>query len=135
MRDVIVPEALRDAVAASGFSPAVRAGDFLFLTGATGGRADGTMPDTAAEQTDIALAKVLEILRTAGGTAGSVVELTSYHTDIDADFSAVDTRLRAILHEPLPAWTAVEVAKLRRPGARVEFRIVAHLPQPSETAP
>ena len=135
MRDVIVPEALRDAVAASGFSPAVRAGDFLFLTGATGGRTDGTMPETAAEQTDIALSKVLEILKTAGGSVESIVEMTSYHTDIDADFSAVETRLRAILHAPLPAWTAVEVARLRRPGARVDFRIVVHLPQASETAP
>ena len=46
---------------------------------------------------DSALAKVLEILKTAGGTVDSVVEMTSYHTDIDADFSVVDTRLRALL--------------------------------------
>ena len=62
------------------------------------------------------------------GRAEAVVEMTSYHTDINADFNEVDRAVRHALGVPLPAWTAVEVARLRRPGARVEFRIVAHLP-------
>ncbi len=128
MRNVVSPDSLRDAVAATGFSPAVRAGDFLYLTGATGGAPDGTMPCAISDQCENALTKVLEVLMAADADASAVVDLTSYHTDIDADFDAVDTALRAILHEPLPAWTAVEVAGLRRPSARVEFRIVAHVP-------
>ena len=62
MRKAVFPPELAEAVAATGFSPAVRAGDFIFLTGATGGLPDGTMPATAAEQTDIALGKVAMIL-------------------------------------------------------------------------
>ncbi|WP_127112695.1 Rid family hydrolase [Shimia sediminis] len=128
MRDVVSPDSLRDAVDATGFSPAVRAGDFLFLTGATGGAPDGTMPDSVSEQCHNALAKVVEVLKAADLDANAVVDLTSYHTDIETDFAAVDAVLRAVLSEPLPAWTAVEVARLRRPGARIEFRIVAHAP-------
>lgn len=128
MRQVIVPDGLRAAVATTGFSPAVRAGDFLFLTGATGGEPDGTMPHTCTEQAKIALSKVKTILQAAGAEVGAVVELTSYHTDIAADFDATDRVLRGCLGEPLPAWTAVEVAGLRRAGARVEFRVVAHVP-------
>jgi hypothetical protein len=36
MREAIVPQGLAAAAAASGFSPAIRSGGFLFLTGATG---------------------------------------------------------------------------------------------------
>ncbi len=118
-------------MAATGFSPAVRAGDFLFLTGATGSAPDGSMPDGISEQCQNALRKVVEILTATGVGPEAVVELTSYHTDIDADFEAVDANLRAILKEPLPAWTAVEVAGLRGPGARIEFRIVVHAPPES----
>jgi hypothetical protein len=46
MRQAIIPDALKDAVAATGFSPAIRAGGLLFVTGATGGRRDETMPQT-----------------------------------------------------------------------------------------
>lgn len=123
------PQALRDAVAATGFSPAIRAGDFLFLTGATGAHPDGAMPETAREQAENALQKVVQILAAADGTPDAVVELTSYHTHLGDDFDVIDAVLRDILGLPLPAWTAVEVAGLRRPGARVEFRIVAHLPE------
>lgn len=129
MRDVIFPPALAEAVAASGFSPAVRAGDMLYLTGATGGQADGTMPDNPATQTRVALAKVCAILEAAQAGPEDVVEMTSYHVGLRDHFEAVDAVVRAILGVPLPAWTAVEVAGLRRPGAVIELRVVAHTPK------
>ncbi len=129
MRQVIIPDALKDAVAATGFSPAIRAGDFLFMTGATGGRADGTMPESPADQTRIALGKAQVVLAAAGADEADVVEMTSYHLDIGTTFDPVQTALEQIFTPPLPAWTAVEVAGLRRPGALVEFRLVAHAPK------
>lgn len=128
-REVVFPPDLAQAVAASGFSPAVRAGEFLFLTGATGADAAGTMPPDASCQTRNALAKVAQILAAVGADAQAVVEVTSYHIGISEHFDAVDAILREVLGVPLPAWTAVEVAGLRRPGAVIELRIVAHLPQ------
>lgn len=129
MRDVIFPPALAKAVSESGFSPAVRAGDFLFLTGATGADANGNMPADAATQTRNALAKVLEILAAADTPAQAVVEVTSYHIAITSHFDTIDPILRDMLGVPLPAWTAVEVAGLRRAGAVIELRVVAHVPQ------
>ena len=111
-------------------SPAIRAGGFLFLTGATGGRPDGMMPETAGEQTEVALGKVAEILSHAGADESDVVELTSYHVDIETTFPQVEAVLHGIFSAPLPAWTAVGVAELRRPGALVEFRIIAQDPTP-----
>lgn len=66
MREAIVPDALKDAAAAPGVSPAIRAGGFLFLTGATVSRPDGTMPQAAHDQAHIAVGKVAEILAGAG---------------------------------------------------------------------
>ncbi|WP_299826628.1 Rid family hydrolase [uncultured Roseobacter sp.] len=129
MRQAIIPESLAEAARATGFSPAIRAGDFLFLTGATGAAADGTMPPTAPEQALNALGKVQLVLAEEGATEADIVELTSYHTDIDADFSGIQGVLDDFFTAPLPAWTAVEIAGLRRPGARVEFRVVAHHPK------
>lgn len=128
MRQAIVPDALKQAAAATGFSPAIRAGEFLFLTGATGGRADGTMPEDAADQARIALDKARTVLAAAGADESHVVELTSYHRDIDTTFAEVQLVLEDVFSPPIPAWTAVEVAGLRRPGALMEFRIVAHAP-------
>lgn len=127
MRRAVVPDALKTAAAATGFSPAVRAGDFLYLTGATGGRADGTMPTNVAEQTTNALDKVAIVLEASGASEKHVVEMTSYHLMMNQTFDDVHRVLASFFTGPLPAWTAVEVAGLRRPGALVEFRFVAHL--------
>ncbi|MFK7762196.1 MAG: Rid family hydrolase [Roseobacter sp.] len=129
MRQAIFPEALKDAVAASGFSPAVRAGDFLFLTGATGGLEDGTMPTDPTTQAQNALSKVQSILEAAGADERHIVEMTTYHTDIATTFAPVQAIVEAVFSNPLPAWTAVEVAGLRRASAVVEFRFVAHVPE------
>lgn len=126
-RAVVTPDALADAARASGFSPAVRAGDLLFLTGATGGAPDGTMPPDAAAQAQNALSKVEAILAAAGAGVDAVVEVTSFQADVAASFDAVQVALEARLGTPLPAWTAVEAGP-RRPGAPVEFRAVAHAP-------
>jgi len=131
MRRAVVPEALAELAAASGFSPAVRAGDFLYLTGATGGDAAGVIPEDVAEQTRNALSKAMAIVAEAGGDESNVVEMTSYHLAIDQTFEPVETEVRRVFTAPLPAWTAVEVAGLRRPGAMVELRLVVHLGQVS----
>ncbi|MEM7439923.1 MAG: Rid family hydrolase, partial [Pseudomonadota bacterium] len=116
------------AVAATGFSPAVRAGDFLYLTGATGAGDDGVMPPTAKAQTQNAISKALTVLAETGAGPDAIVEMTSYHTDISGSFDDVQSVLTTLLGTPLPAWTAVEVAKLRRDGAAIELRIVAYHP-------
>lgn len=135
MRRAIVPPALSSLAAASGFSPAIRAGDHLYLTGATGGDAAGVMPPDAGAQARNALTKAMAILDAAHVDETAVVEMTSYHIDIAAHFDAIRAVVEAFFSAPLPAWTAVEVAGLRRPGALVEFRIVAHDPEAITPAP
>ena len=124
---LIVPDSLRAAAEAAGMSPAIAANGFLFLTGATGGDAKGRMPMDAETQIATCLHKIGDILKAAGVGMEAVVEMTSYHIGLRAQFEAFDRQRRAAFSEPYPAWTAVEVAGLRREGALVEIRVIAAL--------
>lgn len=86
------------------------------------------MPRDVTAQLDAILTKLGAILAAAGLTPEAVVEMTSYHTDVADSFDEIDAKLRAALGLPLPAWTAVEVAGLRRPCATLEIRFVLHAP-------
>ncbi|UUX48842.1 RidA family protein [Nisaea acidiphila] len=123
----IVPPALRAAAEQLKMSPAILSGGHLFLTGSTGGNADGTMPGDAAIQMRNALGKIGAILAEAGVGFDAVVEMTTYHVGLREHFEAIDRVRLEHFSEPFPAWTAVEVAGLRRDGAVIEIRVIAEM--------
>jgi enamine deaminase RidA (YjgF/YER057c/UK114 family) len=106
-------------------SPGVAAGGFVFLTGMTGARQDGTMPEDPAAQIRAAFDKIGEVLALDGLDHGAIVEMTSYHVGLRGHFDLFNSIRSEYVCEPYPAWTAVEVAGLRREGAIVEIRAVA----------
>lgn len=106
-------------------SPAILSGGHLFLTGSTGGDANGLMPADPELQMRNAFAKIGDILKEAGLSFNAVVEMTSYHVGLRSHFDLFDSIRLEMFEAPYPAWTAVEVAGLRREGAIVEIRIVA----------
>ena len=83
------------------------------------------MPDSIEEQFRQAFEKIGAILREAGLGFDSIVEMTSYHVGLRDHFDRFCAIRAAYVSEPFPAWTAVEVAGLRREGAVVEIRVVA----------
>lgn len=109
-------------------SPAVQSHGHLFLTGLTGSAADGTIPADPESQFRAAFDKVAHVLAAAGADFGHVVEITSYHIDIAKHFDMFEAVHGSYVKPPYPAWTAVEVAGLRRPGALVEIRVIARAP-------
>ena len=121
----IVPAEFRAAHERLKFSPGVISGSHLFLTGVTGGGANGGMPQEAETQFRQVFAKIGLVLREAGLTFGSVVEMTSYHVGLREHFDLFDAVRLEHVEAPYPAWTAVEVAGLRREGAIVEVRVIA----------
>lgn len=125
----IVPTGAEAAVRDLQLSPAVAANGFVFVTGMTGSAPDGTMPCDPATQFRAALGKIDAVLREAGTSFAHVVDMTSYHVAIDEHFEAFRAARADYVSEPFPAWTAVEVAKLRRKGALVEVRVVASIPE------
>jgi enamine deaminase RidA (YjgF/YER057c/UK114 family) len=106
-------------------SPGIISGNHVFLTGMTGSRPDGTMPETLEEQFRQAFEKVGAVLREAGLDFGSIVEMTTYHVGLRDHFDRFCAVRADYVSDPFPAWTAVEVAGLRREGAVVEIRVVA----------
>ena len=121
----VVPPEFREAAERLKLSPAVVSGDHLFLTGVTGSDAHGIMPGDPEAQFRSVSDKIGTVLREAGLTFRSVVEMTSYHVGLRDHFDLFDSVRLEYLEEPYPAWTAVEVAGLRREGALVEIRVIA----------
>ncbi len=123
----IVPPGLAGSGAQLTLSPGILSGGHVFVTGMTGSRPDGTMPDDPETQFRLAFAKIDAVLAEAGGSLADLVEMTSYHVSMAAHFEVFDAVRLDLLSEPYPAWTAVEVAGLRRAGALVEVRAIARL--------
>jgi len=124
-RRMITPPGSEAAVEALKLAPGHLSGDHLFLTGMTGSGADGTLPEGITAQTHAAFAKIGAVLAEAGLGFDALVEMTSYHIDIALHFDAFAEVRATYVQTPYPAWTAVEVAGLRRPGALVEIRAIA----------
>ena len=121
----LFPPEFRAAAEQLKMSPAIVSGNHVFLTGTTGSDAHGHMPDDPATQFRSAFEKIGLVLRAGGLSFQSIVEMTTYHVGLRDHFDLFDRIRLEYLSEPYPAWTAVEVAGLRREGAIVEIRVIA----------
>lgn len=106
------------------YSPAVRAGDFVFLAGQTARRPEGGIAEGAEEQSRQAMANLDRVARAAGGTLADAVKVTVYLADLawKATFDAVYAEtpgLRA-------ARTTVQGAP---PNGSVEVDAILYLPR------
>ena len=107
------------------YAPAVAAGGLLFVAGQIGIRADGTVPASVEEQIDLAFQRLGAILQAAGLGFDDLVELVSYHVDIDKQLAAFREIKDRYIKESAPAWTILGVAALARPTLSVEIKAVA----------
>ena len=110
---------------AGAYSPGVRAGNLLFVSGQTprdpaSGQIVGT---TVEEQTSVTLANMERILRAGGAALGNVVSVTVYLAD-ENDWGAFDRVYRSVFSAPFPT-RAVVGASLR--GILVEISAVAYI--------
>jgi 2-iminobutanoate/2-iminopropanoate deaminase len=118
----------KDAPAAIGpYSQAIRAGDFLFVSGqipldpSTGSLVEGGVVDQAHR----VLKNLGAILNAAGGSYSRVVKTTVYLADM-ADFAAVNEVYASYFPSPAPARATIQAARLPR-DVRVEIDLVAYL--------
>ena len=115
-----------DAPAAIGpYSPAVRAGQLLFVSGqvpidpATGQMIEGDV----ATQTRRVLDNVGALLVAADRSFADVVRTTIFLADMN-DFASVNAIYAQYFSEPYPARATVQVARLPK-DARVEIDVIA----------
>ncbi|MEM1383291.1 MAG: RidA family protein [Pseudomonadota bacterium] len=126
-RRALVPRGFEAAAERMALSPGIVSAGHVFLTGITGSRPDGAMPADPEAQFRSAFDKIGAVLGEAGLSCAAIVEMTSYHIGLRAHFDLFVAVRAEYVSAPYPAWTAVEVAGLRREGAIVEIRVVAVL--------
>jgi reactive intermediate/imine deaminase len=112
----------------SHYTDAVRFGNLLFVSGIGPFTADGTMVGRgdAVEQTREIFRNLDRVLRAAGASAGDVLKVTVYLTDIE-DRAAINPVRQQFFGTARPASTLVEVSKLAFPGMKVEIEAIVGL--------
>ena len=119
-------QAITNANVIGPYSPAIRVGNFLFVSGQIAlDQATGTMKQESLDaETRQVLDNVMTILRSQGYDGSHVVNATVYLKNMK-DYAAVNRIYAGYFREnDFPARVAVEVAALPR-GANVEISVIA----------
>ncbi|MFE7311736.1 RidA family protein [Streptomyces sp. NPDC057555] len=116
-----------------------RAGDFVFVSGTSSRRPDGTFAGASAdhlgvtrvdirEQTRAVIENLRDLLRAAGGDLHDAVSLTAYLVNMH-DFGGYNEVYGEYFDESGPARTTVAVHQLPHPHLLVEIACTAYLPR------
>lgn len=120
-------EAFEGQQDAFGYSQATKVGDTIYVAGTIGVGEGLYIPDTMAEQMELAYRNVAETLAHFGARMSDVVEQRVYVTNIDEALAAQEVRKAAYGGRDLPASTMVEVSRLVLPQLKFEVAVVARL--------
>lgn len=108
------------------YSPAVKSGNLLFVSGQLPiDAARSVMPETIEEQTRQSLTNLRYQLEVAGLTMDAVVKTTVFLKDMN-DFAAMNEVYASFFSGVYPARSAVQVARLPK-DALVEIEAIATL--------
>jgi enamine deaminase RidA (YjgF/YER057c/UK114 family) len=119
---------------------AVRAGDFLFLSGLMAADANGIVPEAKADsrqphfhagaqaQADAILARAQAICRAAGTSLDNVVRIQQFHTDISEFYPAYAAWQKVLPGRALPI-SAVEVPAMPVPECTLLMDLWVYAPE------
>lgn len=107
-----------------GFTRALRTGERILVSGTVGIAPDGSVPEDAGTQADLAFAEIIRHIATLGGSAADVVRVRMFVTDI-ADADAVSAAFSRALKATRPTGTLVAIAALYDPRWKVEIEAEA----------
>ncbi len=122
------------------FSHAIRAGDFVYISGViVSARPDETLPmsrERFRERTEEIFERIQKALESADASLDGMVKINTFHvldgrtTDLRIDEQALiiaETKAKYAV-EPHPAWTAVGTSGLFAPRGIVEIELVVYAP-------
>ena len=121
----IIPKELRKKYDCWHFSPAIEGGGFLFVSGCTGTKLDGSISKDIEDQFRQAFETVQKSLVEAGLSFSDVIDMTTYHVGLRSHLKKFMKIKDEFIIEPYPAWTAVGVTELAIEGALIEIRVIA----------
>jgi reactive intermediate/imine deaminase len=112
----------------SHYTDAVRAGEFLFVSGCVPVDSEGRLvgADDVVAQARQVFRNIEAVLAAAGATFADVVKVTVYLTNID-ERPKINPVRQEFFGPVRPASTLVEVSRLAIPGAKIEVEAVALL--------
>lgn len=122
------------------FSPAVRAGDYVFVSGVVAGAFGEESPinkETFKNSIRRAFSSLSTVLNAAGADMNQIVKLRTFHV-FDSPLINVSKRDQVLavaevkaefIEEPHPAWTAVGSTALLPDAGLVEIEVIAYAPQ------
>ncbi len=108
-----------------GFSDAVITADTIYLSGIVVGQRAGETDLKAGYER--VYKQIARILKRAGASWDDVVDMTSFHTDVEGQIEAMAAVHKTYVKAPYPAWTAIGVAQILGGGA-TEIKITAKRP-------
>lgn len=126
-REAIFPAGRQALYDLNRYSAAIRSGDLLFVSGQVGSREDGSPEPVFEQQVQRAFDNLAAVLKAAGATFDDIVDVTTFHTDPEAQFGAIKAvKEKAFGDPPYPNWTAVGVNWLA--GFDFEIKVIARIP-------
>jgi enamine deaminase RidA (YjgF/YER057c/UK114 family) len=127
-RQAVFPDRPHALYRRHGYSPAIRSGDLLFVSGMVGAHEDGTPEPDLKTQIRLAFDSLRAVLEMAGCTLDDVVDVTLFLVDPEVTAGpAIEALAAAFPDEPKPNATAVGVTWLS--GFRFEIKVIARIPQ------
>lgn len=126
-RDVVFPPGRQALYEKNRYSPAIRSGGFLFVSGQVGSRPDGSVEPDLEQQVRLAFENLQAVLGAAGCTFDDVVDVTVFIVDPEAKFETIWKVLPDYWGQaPHPTLTGVGVTWLY--GFDFEIKVIAKLP-------
>lgn len=114
-----------------GFAEAVIDGDRVWLSGVVAGLRKGETIADADKAYDRAFKMLEDVLARSGSSFDGVVDITTFHTDLPAQFDGFRKIKDRYIREPFPAWTAIDIDRLVPDDGLVEIKVVAKkVPKP-----
>jgi len=106
------------------FSQGVQVGPTIYVSGQGGWDAQFQLADNVGAQARQAFRNMERVLQEGGASLDDVVEITSYHLDME-QMPAVVEVLREVFPRHQPAWTAVGVTRLASRRMLIEIKATA----------
>ena len=109
-RDAVFPADRQDLYSSQTYSAAIRSGDLLFVSGQVGSRSDGSPEPHFEAQVRLAFTNLEATLKAGGCGLDDIVDVTSFHTDPENQFSTImKVKGEVFPEQPYPNWTAIGV--------------------------
>lgn len=130
-REAVFPADRHALYEAHGYSAAIRSGDLLFVSGQVGSRPDGSAEPDLEAQMRRAFENLDATLAAGGCSLDDIVDVTTFHTDPEAQFETfMKVKGEFLPQPPYPNWTAIGVNWLA--GFDFEIKVMARIPQHSQ---